>query len=130
MPTGVTWLDDAVAGAGLPPLADAEAALLIYNQVRRSNLTMEGFRRLPILYRRVGRGRIYEVPHVVEAARQKILDVVPRLPTPRAPIKSPRASFTGVNITDVQGAVRELPAERQHHLATRPEKETEAQLKL
>lgn len=128
MPTGILWLDEAVASAGLPKLADAEASLMIHNQISRGSLTMEGFRRLPILYRRVGRRRVYEVAHVVADAKQKVLDVIPRLPAPRAPIKSPRASFTGVNITNVEGAVRASPAERQHHLATRPEQETEPQL--
>jgi hypothetical protein len=124
MPTGITWLDDAVASTGLPPLADAEAALLIYNQVRRSNLTMEGFRRLPILYRRVGRGRIYEVPHVVEAAKQKILDVKPRLPAPRAPIKSPRTSFAGVNPADVP---RAIPIQSPPIATHKREKESESE---
>jgi hypothetical protein len=104
MPTGILWLDEAVASAGLPELADAEASLMIHNQISRGSLTMEGFRRLPILYRRVGRRRVYEVADVVADAKQKILNVKPRLPAARAPLKSPRASFTGVKPADVERA--------------------------
>jgi hypothetical protein len=86
--TGIRWLDRAVNSAELPDLADAESARTIYNSIRRSNLTMEGFRRLPIPYRRVGRIRTYEVPHVVAAAKQKVLDTPLRLPAQRAPDKS------------------------------------------
>lgn len=85
--TGIKWLDRAVNSAELPDLADAGAALAIYNQVRRSDLSMHGFRRLPIQYRRVGKNRIYEVEHVVAAAKRKVLDAPLRQPAPRAPIK-------------------------------------------
>jgi hypothetical protein len=88
--TGIRWLDRAVNSAELPDLADAESARTIYNSIRRSNLTMEGFRRLPIPYRRVGKIRTYEVPHVVAAAKQRVLDAPLRWPAQRAPGKSAR----------------------------------------
>jgi hypothetical protein len=132
VPIGILWLDEAVASAGLPELADAEAALMIHNRIACGSLTMEGFRRLPILYRRVGRRRVYEVAHVVADAKKRVLDVVPRPPAPRTPVKTPRASFTGVNNADVEraGLAHKPPVPIQSPSIAPPKREAVGQRQL
>ena len=78
--TGIRWLDQAVASTGLPDLADFESARHMWNRATCGALGKEAFRKLPIPYRRVNGTRRYEVAHVFEDARRRILDAPLRKP--------------------------------------------------
>jgi hypothetical protein len=80
--TGIGWLDQAVEHSGLPPVLDTGGANMLLAQLTGQAVTDEYFQRLPILFRRIGRTRIYEVDDVVAYA--KVRRTVPRkLPEPR-----------------------------------------------
>ena len=83
MPTGISWVDAAVERANLPPMADLEGGLLIYNQVACDSVSAHTFRRYDISYKLVGRSRRYFVDDIIAFARQRIADAPRRTPPQR-----------------------------------------------
>jgi hypothetical protein len=84
MPTGISWVDAAVERANLPPMADLEGGLLIYNQVACDNVSTHTFRRYAIPYKLVGRTRRYIVDDIIAFARKRLEESPVRKPAPAA----------------------------------------------
>jgi hypothetical protein len=80
VPTGIVWLDKAVADAQLPQTVDTEGGCLIVGQLEGHVPSTETFRRWPIKYRLVGKVRLYEVEHVLEFVRTRFRATPVRLP--------------------------------------------------
>jgi hypothetical protein len=85
MPTGISWVDAAVERANLPPMADLEGGLLIYNQVACDNISAHTFRRYAIPYKLVGRSRRYVVDDIIAFARKRLEEAPLRKPASRRP---------------------------------------------
>jgi hypothetical protein len=83
MPTGIPWLDEIVESAGLPKMADFEAARLIYNHVACDSVSANTFRRYVVPYKLVGRTRRYLVEDVVAFAKRRVSEAPVRKPAPR-----------------------------------------------
>jgi hypothetical protein len=83
MPTGISWIDAAVERANLPPMADLEGGLLIYNQVACDSVSIHTFRRYPIPYKLIGRSRRYVVDNIIAFARARLEEAPVRKPKPR-----------------------------------------------
>jgi hypothetical protein len=83
MPTGVSWVDAALERAGLPPMADLEGGLLIYNNVACDSVSVHTFRRYPIPYKLIGRTRRYVVDDIIAFARKRLAEAPVRKPAPR-----------------------------------------------
>ena len=84
MPTGISWVDAAVERANLPPMADLEGGLLIYNQVACDGVSVHTFRRYAIPYKLIGRSRRYIVDDIIAFARQRLEEAPVRRPPQRA----------------------------------------------
>jgi hypothetical protein len=80
MSTEIPWVDAAVKRAGLPPMADLEGALLIYNEVACDSVSVHTFKRYPITYRIVGR---YFVDDIIAFVKRRLEEAEPKTPTPR-----------------------------------------------
>jgi hypothetical protein len=99
-PTGVVWLDRAVADAKLPQTVDTEGGCLIVGQLEGRVPSPETFRRWPIKYRLVGKIRLYEVEHVLEFVRKRFKETPLRLPAAQSRLirsREPESSFTAQN---------------------------------
>ncbi len=83
MPTGVSWVDAAVERANLPPMADLEGGLLIYNQIACDNASLHTFRRFSIPYKLIGRSRRYVVDDIIAFARNRLEEAPVRRPASR-----------------------------------------------
>jgi hypothetical protein len=85
MSTGISWVDSAVARADLPPMADLEGGLLIYNQVACDSVSAHTFRRYAIPYKLIGRSRRYTVDDIISFARKRFDEAPLRRPSQRHP---------------------------------------------
>ena len=83
MPTGISWVDAAVERANLPPMADLEGGLLIYNQVACDSVSVHTFRRYDIPYKLIGRSRRYIVDDIITFARKRLEEAPVRNPPQR-----------------------------------------------
>ena len=81
--TGIPWLDNAVAKAGMPPVFDTGGANMFYGQITGTSLTDEYFQRLPIKYRRIGRTRVYDFDNIVAYAKEVRANAPVKTPEPR-----------------------------------------------
>jgi hypothetical protein len=83
MPVDIPWVDAAVERAGLPPMADLEGGLLIYNAVACDSVSIHTFKRYSIPYKLIGRSRRYVVDDIIAFAKTRLAETPVRIPASR-----------------------------------------------
>jgi hypothetical protein len=94
VPTEIPWIDAAVERSGLPPMADLEGGLMIYNQVACDSVGVHTFRRYDIPYKRIGRTRRYVVDDIIAFARKRFEEAPVLRPAERRPWRRKNISNT------------------------------------
>jgi hypothetical protein len=89
MPTDIPWIDAAVERSGLPPMADLEGGMEIYNAVACDSVSVHTFRRYPIRYKIIGRARRYIVDDIIAFAKKRLEEAPVRKPAPRRKSAAP-----------------------------------------
>jgi hypothetical protein len=79
----IPWVDAAVERAGLPPMADLEGGLLIYNSIACDSVGVHAFKRYHIPYKIIGRSRRYVVDDIIAFAKKRLEEAPVRMPPPR-----------------------------------------------
>jgi hypothetical protein len=77
------WLDTIVDRANLPQLTDLGGALIVYNNLTCSSVSVHTFRRYEIPCVRVGRERRYKVDDIIAFAREELIKKPTHTPAPR-----------------------------------------------
>jgi hypothetical protein len=90
MPTDISWIDAAVERSGLPPMADLEGGLEIYNAVACDSVSVHTFKRYAIPYKLIGRSRRYIVDDIIAFAKKRLAEAPVRTPTARKRAESNR----------------------------------------
>jgi hypothetical protein len=83
-PKRLGWIDAIVERAKLPQLTDLGGALIAYNNLTCSGVSVHTFRRYDIPYVPVGRERRYRVDDIIAFARKELAKPV------RTPPQRPR----------------------------------------